>query len=65
MKRIVLLLSISALAFVILASVHEAEAQQPKKVPRIGILSGSPPSSIKARTEAFRQGLRDLGYVEG
>jgi putative ABC transport system substrate-binding protein len=42
-----------------------AGAQQPKKVPRIGFLSGSPPSSIKARTEAFRQGLRDLGYVEG
>jgi putative ABC transport system substrate-binding protein len=41
------------------------EAQQPKKVPRIGFLSGSPPSSIKALTEAFRQGLRDLGYVEG
>jgi putative ABC transport system substrate-binding protein len=42
-----------------------AEAQQPKKVPRIGFLSGSPPSSITARTEALRQGLRDLGYVEG
>jgi putative ABC transport system substrate-binding protein len=41
------------------------EAQQPKKIPRIGFLSGSPPSSIKASTEAFRQGLRDLGYVEG
>ena len=43
----------------------KAEAQQLKKVPRIGFLSGSPPSSIKDRTEAFRQGLRDLGYVEG
>jgi len=42
-----------------------AQAQQAGKVPRIGFLSGSPPSSIKARTEAFRQGLRDLGYVEG
>ena len=41
------------------------EAQQPTKVPRIAYLSGSPPSSITARTEAFRQGLRDLGYVEG
>ena len=41
------------------------EAQQPTKVPRIVYLSGSPPSSITARTEAFRQGLRDLGYVEG
>jgi hypothetical protein len=43
----------------------DAEAQQAEKVPRIGYLSGSPASSIKARTEAFRQGLRDLGYVEG
>jgi putative ABC transport system substrate-binding protein len=42
-----------------------AEAQQPTKVPRIGYLDGPPPSSIAARTEAFRQGLRDLGYVEG
>ena len=42
-----------------------AQAQQPKKIPRIGFLSGSPPSSIEASTEAFRQGLRDLGYMEG
>ena len=65
MKRTVLNLSIFLFATLILAWVNIAEAQQPKKVPRIGFLSGSPPSSIKARTEAFRQGLRDLGYVEG
>ena len=53
------------LAAIILVYAHVAEAQQAGKVPRIGYLSGSPPSSIKARTEAFRQGLRDLGYVEG
>ena len=41
-----------------------AEAQQPKKIPRIGFLSGSSPSTISARVEAFRQGLRELGYVE-
>jgi putative ABC transport system substrate-binding protein len=40
-------------------------AQQPKKVPWIGFLSGSPSSSIKVSAEAFRQGLSDLGYVEG
>jgi putative ABC transport system substrate-binding protein len=39
-----------------------AEAQQPKKVPRIGYLSRSR-SSLDV--EAFRQGLRDLGYIEG
>ena len=42
-----------------------AEAQQPAKVPRIGILSASAPSLNPDRTEAFRQGLRELGYVEG
>ena len=42
-----------------------ADAQQPAKVPRIGFLSSGSPSSISARTEAFRQGLRELGYVEG
>jgi putative ABC transport system substrate-binding protein len=42
-----------------------AQAQQPKKVPRIGYLSGVSPSAISDRTEAFRQGLRELGYVDG
>jgi ABC-type uncharacterized transport system substrate-binding protein len=39
------------------------EAQQPKKVPRIGYLAAS--SSGENNEEAFRQGLRELGYVEG
>src|SRR5439155_21474355 len=42
-----------------------AEAQQQTKIPRIGYLSGNFLSSESARTEAFRQGLRELGYVEG
>ena len=42
-----------------------AEAQQPKKVPRIGYLVAGYPSDIQARTDAFRQGLRELGYEEG
>jgi putative tryptophan/tyrosine transport system substrate-binding protein len=42
-----------------------ATAQQPKKVPRIGYLSATSPSANVARIEAFRQGLRELGYVEG
>src|SRR5215475_207398 len=42
-----------------------AEAQQPvKKVPRIGFLIGSSPSANTARIDAFRQGLRELGYLE-
>ena len=42
-----------------------AEAQQPGKVPHIGILTTFSPSVIAARIEGFRQGLRELGYVEG
>jgi putative tryptophan/tyrosine transport system substrate-binding protein len=42
-----------------------AEAQQPTKVPRVGFLSATPLSIISARIEALRQGLRELGYVEG
>ena len=41
-----------------------AEAQQPKKVPRIGYLTVSTPSAQASRVEAFRQGLRDFGYVD-
>src|SRR5947207_428975 len=42
-----------------------ATAQQPAKVPPIGYLSAPPLSVSAARIEAFRQGLRELGYVEG
>jgi putative tryptophan/tyrosine transport system substrate-binding protein len=42
-----------------------AEAQQPTKIPPIGFLGASSASVLAARTEAFRQGLRELGYVEG
>src|SRR4030095_13289120 len=41
-----------------------ATAQQATKIPRIGYL-GSSAASNSARIEAFRQGLRELGYVEG
>jgi putative tryptophan/tyrosine transport system substrate-binding protein len=46
----------------ILATVHLAEAQQAKKVPRIGYIGSS---SASIGDEAFRQRLRDLGYIEG
>jgi putative ABC transport system substrate-binding protein len=42
-----------------------AYAQQPTKIPRIGFQSAASPSANAARIEAFRQGLRELGYVEG
>ncbi len=41
------------------------EAQPLKKVPRVGFLIGGSASATSGRTEAFRQGLRELGYVEG
>lgn len=48
-----------------LTSVHLADAEQPKKVPRIGHLSGGDPRTPVRTVEAFRRGLRDLGYIEG
>jgi len=54
------------LCILILALSGSVRAQQSKKVPRIGwLLFGSPSSATTARNEAFRQGLRDLGYIEG
>jgi putative ABC transport system substrate-binding protein len=51
------------IAFVMCGDV--ATAQQPKKVPRIGYLSGrGDPSTPDPLVDAFRQGLRDLGYIE-
>ena len=49
----------------LLATPFAVEAQQAKKIPRIGFLSAASPAVLSARTEAFRQGLRELGYVEG
>src|SRR5262245_38953786 len=49
-----------------LASVRVVEAQQAGKVPRIGYLdSTGDPKTPQPSVEAFRQGLRDLGYIEG
>jgi putative tryptophan/tyrosine transport system substrate-binding protein len=56
---------VSIFAVVILAFVHLAEAQQAKKVPRIGYLTSSDPATESTRSEGIRQALRDLGYVEG
>jgi len=53
---------------ILLALLHRAEAQQPGKIPRIGYLSrrGEPTSTNPdPNANAFRTGLRDLGYVEG
>ena len=55
-----------ALGAMLLALCFPADAQQPKKVPRIGYLESSGSPNIPGpQVEAFRQGLRELGYVEG
>jgi len=58
-------LSRFVVVLIVVALCAPAEAQQTKKVPRIGYLSATSPSVNPSRIEGFRQGLRDLGYVEG
>ncbi|RST55409.1 ABC transporter substrate-binding protein [Variovorax sp. MHTC-1] len=53
------------LCALMLAAAPVAEAQQARKVPRVGYLAAVSASADAPRLEAFRQGLRDLGYVEG
>jgi putative tryptophan/tyrosine transport system substrate-binding protein len=62
MKRSLMFL---LMAVVVAARGIIAEAQQVKKVPRIGMLGIVSASAAAGRIEAFRQGLRELGYVEG
>jgi putative ABC transport system substrate-binding protein len=54
----------SILITVVLLAVGVIAEAQPTKIPRIGYL-GASPSANSERIEAFRQGLRELGYVEG
>jgi ABC-type uncharacterized transport system substrate-binding protein len=54
-----------ALSAMLFALCFPVEAQQPGKIPRIGVLSAGSRSSTSSRIEAFRQGLRELDYTEG
>ena len=54
-----------ALGALLLTLCSAAEAQQPKKLARIGYLSNFDPASESTRAEAIRQGLRELGYIQG
>jgi putative tryptophan/tyrosine transport system substrate-binding protein len=54
-----------ALGAMLFALCSSTQAQQPAKIPRIGFLSAVSASTISARIEAFKQGLREFGYVEG
>ncbi len=58
-------LFIGLLTATLLTTHSPAAAQQPTQTPRIGYLSATPLSAVASRVEAFRQGLRELGYVEG
>src|SRR5262249_46175680 len=62
MKRKITVLTLCALLLVLCVS---AQAQQIGKVHRIGFLVASSASFYSSRIEAFRKGLRELGYVEG
>jgi putative ABC transport system substrate-binding protein len=64
MKKRITVLSVCALLFALCGS---GEAQQAKKIPRVGFLLEGAPSAISdsTRIEAFRQGLREMGYTEG
>ena len=59
---VVIRITLYTILFALCGSV---EAQQPKKVVRIGYLTADSLSASSTRTEAFRQGLRELGYIEG
>jgi putative ABC transport system substrate-binding protein len=62
MSKKVIRLALSAMLF---ALSLPAEAQQPKTVPRVGQLYAGSLSATTDRTGAFRQGLRELEYIEG
>ncbi len=58
-------IGVFVLAAVMMATVHLAEAQQPKKIAKIGALFPSNPAATAHLLEAFSQGLREHGYVDG
>ena len=62
MKKKISLLALGALLF---ALSFPADAQQPKKVARIGLISVQDSASESARAEAIRLALRERGYIEG
>ena len=62
MRMTIIGIALSAMLFALCVS---ANAQQPKKVPRIGYLASYDPATESTRAEAIRQALRELGYIEG
>jgi len=64
-KRMSGKISVWLMATLLLTTVPPTQAQQPKKVPRIGYLSSGDPASESIRSEPIRAALGDLGYMEG
>ena len=62
MKKKIAVLTLCVMFFALCGS---TEAQQPKKIPLVGYVSSNTPSSPGPLLGSFRQGLRDLGYIEG
>ncbi len=62
MKKTIIGFAVSALLSALCSS---SSAQQSRKIPRIGYLTAVPPTAFATRIEAFRQGLSELGYIEG
>ncbi len=58
-------LALSGLGLLAGCGIFPPQAQAPPKVHRIGLLLTGSPESTRAHTESLRQGLRELGYVEG
>ena len=62
MKKKITVLTLCAM---VLALCFSTEAQQPKKVSRLGYLSNGDPASDSTRSKAIRLALREFGYIEG
>jgi hypothetical protein len=62
MTRKITVLTLCTMLFALCVS---AEAQQPKKVPRIGYLSAQEPATDSTHSETIRAALRERGYIEG
>jgi putative tryptophan/tyrosine transport system substrate-binding protein len=58
-------LGLSAVVLLLTVAGAAAQAQDARKIPRIGLLSASTPSAVAGRIDMFRRGLRELNYVEG
>src|SRR5215813_15089417 len=58
-------IAVMAVALMTLVSAYSTQAQQPQRIPRIGFLIAASQSTDPSRIEAFRQGLQNLGYLEG